>query len=448
SQERQADLTVGYFMSVTRVDFSAMDRRVLPRLLTRLLRDDQASIAIKFAMTLSVMLAVAGGTIDYAAISVQKQRLQWATDAAALAGAKELSIPGLPETLDGRVMAMVQSSFDSFVAKSGGQVAVSLDTVTDRDAGRVRVTATQAAVRFFSPSFGVSTPSVSGTATAAVVGKLNLCLIGLNESEPGVIGLVANSTVIAKGCAVYSNSTSSNGLYSMDNAKITADLICTAGGMTGGNGNYSPQPVTDCPRLADPLIDRLAPSYSGCTATKLTIKDNQSVTLFPGVYCGGITIKDNAVVTFLPGIYTIKDGPFLVLDNASMVGEYVGFHLVGLMSSFNFAQNSTIELSAPKTGQLAGMLFFEDRDKPTIGIHTITSAKARTLVGTIYLWNSTFLVDAESPVADKSAYTAIIAKRVIMKSGPALVLNTDYGATDVPVPEGVGSLTGKVALVQ
>ena len=70
------------------------------------------------------------------------------------------------------------------------------------------------------------------------------------------------------------------------------------------------------------------------------------------------------------------------------------------------------------------------------------------MIGTIYLANSTFLVDAEAPVADKSAYTAIIVKRFIMKSGPALVLNTDYGATDVPVPAGVGSMTGKVALTR
>ena len=57
-------------------------------------------------------------------------------------------------------------------------------------------------------------------------------------------------------------------------------------------------------------------------------------------------------------------------------------------------------------------------------------------------------VDADAPIADRSAYTAIIVSRLELFAGPHLVLNTDYSATDVPVPDGVGNLSGKVLLTK
>ena len=65
-----------------------------------------------------------------------------------------------------------------------------------------------------------------------------------------------------------------------------------------------------------------------------------------------------------------------------------------------------------------------------------------TLLGTIYLSRGTFKVDANSPVADVSAYTVVIAKKISLFEGPHLVLNTNYSQTDIPVPDGVkGGIT-------
>ena len=68
----------------------------------------------------------------------------------------------------------------------------------------------------------------------------------------------------------------------------------------------------------------------------------------------------------------------------------------------------------------------------------ITSNKARKLLGTIYLPNGNLIVDANNKVADASAYTAIVVRRLRLSKGPNLVLNTDYDRTLVPVPSGVG----------
>ncbi len=70
-------------------------------------------------------------------------------------------------------------------------------------------------------------------------------------------------------------------------------------------------------------------------------------------------------------------------------------------------------------------------------LHKISSNNARNLLGTIYLSRSILLVDADAPVADASAYTAIITGRLWLQAGPTLTLNANYSKTTVPVPGGL-----------
>jgi len=105
-----------------------------------------------------------------------------------------------------------------------------------------------------------------------------------------------------------------------------------------------------------------------------------------------------------------------------------------------------IYLTAPKTGLMAGLLIWESKNAAENRVHKILSANARELLGTFYLPRGELEVKSGSPIADSSAYTAIIAKRFSMAGSPTLVLNTDYAATDVPTPEGVGATGGQVYL--
>jgi hypothetical protein len=52
------------------------------------------------------------------------------------------------------------------------------------------------------------------------------------------------------------------------------------------------------------------------------------------------------------------------------------------------------------------------------------------------------------PIADRSAYTVIVARTVELYDGPDLVLNSDYDGSSVPVPEGVGPLGSTITLVK
>lgn len=109
-----------------------------------------------------------------------------------------------------------------------------------------------------------------------------------------------------------------------------------------------------------------------------------------------------------------------------------------------------MDLTAPKTGVMSGLLFFSNSENATmtkaasakvlIQGHVIRSDNARRLVGTVYLPDDKLVIDGNSPVADKSEYTVIIAKAFQLNNGPNLVLQTDYDASDIPVPDGVGPM--------
>jgi len=216
--------------------------------------------------------------------------------------------------------------------------------------------------------------------------------------------------------------------------------------------SFTPAPITDCPKIDDPLIDRPQPNVTMCKPQNNARVITSDEVLEPGVYCNGLTIAGNAKVTFSPGVYTIKDGPFTVTDTAEIMGVKNTFFLTGEGSVFNFHSGTTIDLAAAETGSTAGILFFEDRSVPhsfdfnpfrlnrlprNVRVHKISSNNARNLLGTLYLSKSILLINADAPVADNSAYTAIITGRLWLKEGPILTLNSDYTKTAVPVPNGL-----------
>jgi hypothetical protein len=264
-------------------------------------------------------------------------------------------------------------------------------------------------------------------------------------------------------------------------------MICSAGGTPGSSANFSPEPTTDCPVYEDPLAHRSPPQVGPCNHFDFEVGYTQSgstsgggqsggglggllggvggvvgdvvegvadlanlplieQTINPGVYCGGIKIKAKARVTFNPGIYVIKNGPLEVGELSTLDGQSIAFYLVGDNSIFLFDKDAKIAMSAPKTGPLAGILFFEDRQAPLDRVHRILSEDAREFLGTFYLPRGVLEVDTQNPVADSSAYTAIVARKLDLKGRPTLVLNADYSSTDVPVPDGVGPVGGEVYL--
>ena len=413
--------------------------------LAELRRDEKGAIIVKLALVLPVLLTLVGGTIDLASGFRDKQKLQSAADAAAKAAALELT---LIDYTKNDITSLARAVVNASVAanSAGGSRPVQVIATTKTDPLQVTVTATQRTEGVFN-KFGLQHSHNVVRSVAQVIGKPNICVLGLDPSEAGTLELWSKARMTAQNCAVYSNSNSTKGIVTKQTSTLAATMICSVGGTEGANGSLSPEPITDCPSFTDPLASRAAPSVGPCAETGRVVASGM-VTLQPGVYCGGLTINGTAVVTLAAGEYIIKNGPLIVADSASIVGESVGFYLVGEGARFVFATGTTISLKAPVSGTMAGLLFFESRDQSETLFHEINSDNARMLLGTIYLPQGELRIDANQPVANESAYTALVVRRLRLYSGPHLVLNTNYDATTVPVPEGIKGVGQPVAIVQ
>ncbi|MFG7489505.1 hypothetical protein, partial [Methylorubrum rhodesianum] len=349
-----------------------------------------------------------------------------------------------------------------------------------------------AATERLRPFVGMSASKISAKAKASVVGKMRLCMLALDPAAAGAFNLEKNAQVTAYECALYSNSKSATGMVGRDNAMACAQTICSAGGTSTTRANFTPNPQSGCPVVPDPLADRPAPEIGSCMtlpsgATKKPKAGknliDQSVTLNPGTYCGGLEIRKKAVVTLNPGVYVMKDGPLLVTNDAALSGTDVAFYFTGDKGSLLFDKKTTINLSAPINGAMAGLLMSEEKtvsepvdpvsqiedeieeDTSTVSpkpgktppplaaskamrTYRIISDNARTILGTIYLPAGRLVIDSSKPVADMSAYTVVVAQQINLYEGPNLYLNANYNNSSVPLPKGVGPISGRLLLSQ
>ena len=412
----------------------------------RVLADRRGSIAIISALAFPAIVMLVGGTLDFASIMHQRSVLQAATDAAALSTAKQLS---LTDTGGSDYAALGAAIVLRYVEENAGasarQGGVSVKTTVDKNPLEVHVVARQTVDTFFNNGFGLLPSAVSARATARVVGKPNICLLALEDRDNGAISLEQSAEVTGQECAVFSNSLHSIGIKAKETSRLSASLICSAGGVQDTAAAMLPPPLFDCPQFKDPLAARPAPAVGSCQSGPTVI--DTSTRLVPGTYCGGLEIRDGAKVELAPGVYVIKDGPLKVRDGAHVIGRDVGFYLSGKGAALDLDPKSAVELEAPKQGVMAGLLFFAARESGTGAQHKIMSENAQKLVGTIYLPTGELRIDGAAQVGAEAAYTAIVAGTVRLYGGPHIILNSRYEETDVPVPSGIQGAGQPIALV-
>lgn len=405
-------------------------------MLTRFGREQTGGVPLAFGLALPLLLGAVAAAVEFGLMVHRQDRLQNAADTGALAAARELSLAA--RNTEGTA-AVARSVILATLPDAGG---VLIDTRVD--GASVEVTIRETLQHQFGAVLGAASTQLAARAVARVV-STRLCLVALDQKKRGAIDMNKSARLTGMRCSIFSNSKDRAGIVAADSARIEAETVCSAGGVEG-KANFALPPTTDCPQIADPLAARVPPAVGACTYAK-TVVSGGTRTLQPGVYCEGLKITNGATVTLAPGVYVIAGGKFIVDKGALLEGEDVGFFLAGPHSTLEFGYDTTIALAAPRTGDMAGILIFDDRGEKA-DKHRIYSNNARKLLGTIYMPNGALYIDAKRPIADRSAYTVIIARTVEIFDGPDLVLNSDYSATSVPVPKGVGPIGSTIGLVK
>ena len=371
------------------------------------------------------VIFAAAGVLECQDMANAKGRVQAAVDAAALNGAQQLT---MAQTGQGD-SALIATATEVGNTTFGGALSpepVTFSVTVDHAAGSVTVTA-QTEHKPLIGFMGFGDQTITASATADSLQK-NAPLCILETGPSGGITLNDSARIRATGCAVHANDDISVGA----SAEIQAEVTQATGLVSG-----PVQPAAQSGALAidDPFTGLDLTPPSTCTSSgKQVIAGQDIVTLAPGVHCDSYKVSGQATLQLLPGEHYFMQ-PLEIKQNASLLGDDVTL-IFGLGQAFTFGDSGLVRITARRSGKFAGFLIATTRTNTAQ--FTIGSGNVSQLLGTIYIPDAELNVTTAGNVAQDSAWSVIVAKRLTLNQNPNLIINNNYVGSGVPVPDGVG----------
>ncbi|TMB16299.1 MAG: hypothetical protein E6J59_19300 [Deltaproteobacteria bacterium] len=355
-----------------------------------------------------------------------RRRMQTGVDSAAMAGAEQLRRAASATQIESAAFnAAATNGFTNGV--NGAQVAVNHPPTSGFYAGNdafVEAVISQVRPTTFMGILGFQTATVSTRAVAgAKAGPA--CIYAMDPTAASAFNVNGGASVTAT-CGIVDDSSSSNAMNSSGgSSSVTATSIAVTGNVTGCC--YSPTPQTGVPPEPDPFAQRAAPVFSGCDYTKFKVTGGTKI-LTPGVYCDGIDITGGSTVTFSPGLYVLNGGGLSVSGNSTLNGTGVTFYNTASGSNaykpVSISGGTIGTLSAPTSGPMEAMLFFQDRGIRSSQTNTISGGSTLNLAGAVYFLTTPLNFSGNS--SGDADYTILVASLITFTG--ASRLNADYGS--------------------
>lgn len=320
-------------------------------------------------LTLLLMIAVSGLTIDLSYLYFTGAQLQDAADAASLAGAAAVTRdPAAARSQSLRIAAANYAAGASVSIRSNPDNAPDGDVVIgrfDRQAGTftatlvnpnaVKVVARRTAASpgggvglMFGPAFGAKTANIERQAiamTSATVGG-DAGIIVLNPNSCSALSLTGNANVSVPGGDIQVNSDSLHALAANGNGVLDAANVNVVGDYRfTSNANVTGELNVGAAFMPDPLAELPAPP-AGADLGSVKLTSNQSRTLSPGYYSGGISAQGNSALTLRPGIYVLDGQGIKLSGNATLSAQGVMLYIKG-SGSVSLAGNGSVTITPP-----------------------------------------------------------------------------------------------------
>jgi len=350
-----------------------------------------------------VLLLMAGLGIDVGYLRYQKQQMQKAADAGALAGATALiNYYGGVGQQQIITAARSDTQANGFThGENGITVAVNHPPRTNGDPFEgnpryVEVIVTQQRPTFFMRLLGYNTVNVSSRAIATSVGSGSGCLYSLAPTGTDTFDVAAGSQ-ISSTCGILIASSSASAFNAGNGANVTASSLGIVGDCGSGCGTLSTQPTTNIAPFTDPLANVPPPSVPpGCNGSGLPNNYNnggRDASLSSGNFCGGITLT-GGTVTLGPGTYNLIGGGLNVSPTTTLTGTGVTFYNTGNAgfpyAPINLTGSANTNLSAPVEGNMAGILMFQDRSITNgTTANLVDASNGQIYTGTLYFPTTT-----------------------------------------------------------
>jgi len=392
----------------------------------------RGGVAVVWGMAAPTLLLLLMGGLDCSNIIGDHARARSIAEAAALMGARDLSVATGRTTAAERAAAFAEAQIAEW---TNGPRLSALAAIVDMEGGAkgVRVQVTGRRPSFFGTLLPPGGWFFTSSATATTMGTVPLCVIAHGDGLGEVLTIKDRGSLAAPACLIHSNED-----IKVDKGGSIAGMAVQA--VAKANGPISPEPTTDAPILQDPFKDLSIVAPAACAAGKEEKSDTLLLetgehTLAAGVHCTKIEVAGTAVLRFLPGEHWFIDADFVARDTARITGEDVVLFF-DKKSKFEFKDQSLVALEGRDHGQYAGFVLASTRDNDKEFL--ISSDHVEMMHGVIYIPRAKLIVEGKRDVGRESAWTVLVAQRLELKGNPTLFVNADYEHSDVPVPAGVG----------
>jgi len=348
------------------------------------------------------VFAMLGAAVDYGRALSAKASMQTAGDAAVI------SVVQAGSLTQSQRQTLAQNVVASNLGYWGNQINVSV-TETDPSTSQnyYQVVANGSLPTALMSVVSIHSMPIKARAGGkySYTGPGNGCVLSLDESAVDALYDNGNASVNLTQCDIYDNSSNGAALYVNGSATLSARKVSVVGGVSGSSKiTTTAGIVTGAPTTPDPYASVVIPAYSGCDQTNYSTKS--TVTLNPGVYCGGFSANSKANITLNPGLYIFDGGSFTLngqatLQSGTTTKNGVTVSGVTLVFTSSTGKNwpsvtinggATVNLTAPSTADikngnngLNGIVMYGDRLMPVGTVFKINGGSSQSLSGAVYL---------------------------------------------------------------
>lgn len=427
------------------------------RILNQFLTNEEGSTAVTLAVMFPLFIGATILATEVGYWRMHSSELQNTADMSAIAAAYEYIINN--DTRDAGIAAYADALDNEYSPQLGSLVVnipPSSGAYTSDDA--VEVIITQQIPSIISNAFLDNPIEKTVTAVVRLGGQTSeSCVLSLGTTNTG-ISVFGNVDVNLTGCGLHANSSSANAITANGSVTISAGCMSAVGGISTGTATVN---LDDCasPRENQPEIDDpyetvdVPANMNSIPCSYASISGNgQNATLSipsPSSATQPVRLCDSKIDLF--GVTTLPPGTYILDGTELNFGSHAELHGTGVTLIFTdnaelsgLNGNNTLDLSAPTSGDYAGVTMYADRNTMTSAEWNFSGNADISLDGLIYLPTLNIRYSGGAGT-NATACTRLVANHVTFTGNSGLESRCEAYDSLVPIKGGAYTT---VALVE
>jgi hypothetical protein len=382
-----------------------------------------------------LLLSFTAIVVDGGLLMDQRQRVQSAADLAALAAADKLFVnfptyQGVDTPGTAKAAALASAAANGFPNPT-----VNIPPQSGPFAGLpgyAEVIVTYNQTRHFSKIFGSSDlPVVARAVSQGRWAAIKAGVMVLDPTGSGSLTATGGGTMTVAGVPIIIDSNSPTAAVATGGGTFVSpefDIAGTPG--IGGSGSWQGTVYSGQPPIPDPLAYLPEPDPSTMVVqskNQTHIAGNQTTTIYPGVYNGGITVSGQGQLVMMPGIYYMNGGGFTFtgLGGLSAAGVMIVNNPQSNSDTISITGNGAINFSPPTSGIYQGISLWQTRSA-TNTIY-VSGNGASSMSGTFYTAKGTLNVSGNG--AGDVIGSQYISYNLVVNGGGSFAVNWNVNQT-------------------